>query len=153
MPKNLPNKYPNIFGCPIFTKRISKNICTGKIANIQIRIMLKGHFIQIFVIITDRSNFGKGSLMLSSVVSTNILIFEYSNKMALNYYSYLYLCHFPSTNIFGYSFVDFGQSTIFRYLFVNSKKNQIYLNICPEPYSNICRFPLKKKVNLDITYA
>ena len=43
-------------------------------------------------------------------------IFEYWNKMDLKYYLYSHLCHFPSTNIFGYSswFLD----------------NQIYLNIC-----------------------
>ena len=40
-------------------------------------------------------------------MSTNIQIFEYSIKMALEYYSYSYSCHFPSTNILGYSFVDF----------------------------------------------
>ena len=41
------------------------------------------------------------------VMSTNIRIFKYSNKMALEYYSYLCSRHFSSTNIFGYSFVDF----------------------------------------------
>ena len=45
--------------------------------------------------------------LLESVMSMNIRIFEYSNKMALKYYSYSHSCHFPSTNIFGYSFVDF----------------------------------------------
>ena len=44
---------------------------------------------------------------LSAVMSTNIQILEYSNKMAIEYYSYSYMCHFPSMNIFGYSFVDF----------------------------------------------
>ena len=33
-----------------------------------------------------------------------VWIFEYSNKMTLKYYSYLYLCYFRNTNIFGYLF-------------------------------------------------
>ena len=71
---------------------------------------------------------------------SNIRIFEYSNKMALKYYSYLYACHFPSTNIFGYSFVDFWTTEyiqifaqnlilIFDYLFLMKK---VYLDI---PYA------------------
>ena len=42
-----------------------------------------------------------------TVMSKNIPIFQYSNKIALEYYFYLFLCHFPSMNIFGYSLVDF----------------------------------------------
>ena len=49
-----------------------------------------------------------------SVRSTNILIFKYQNKMALKYYLYLYSCHFPSTNVFGYSFVDFWTTEFIR---------------------------------------
>ena len=39
------------------------------------------------------------------MMSTNMQIFEDLNEMALEYY--LFSCHFPSTNILGYSFVDF----------------------------------------------
>ena len=42
MPHYLPSIYPNI----LFTKRISKYICTPKIALIQ--IIFEGNFIQIF---------------------------------------------------------------------------------------------------------
>ena len=45
--------------------------------------------------------------LAGSLRSANILILKYSNKMAIEYYLYSYLGHFPSTNIFGYSFVDF----------------------------------------------
>ena len=48
MPHYVPNEYPNIFGCNIFTERISEYICFPEIAQIQIRITFKGHFIQIF---------------------------------------------------------------------------------------------------------
>ena len=44
---------------------------------------------------------------MSAVMSTSIRMFKYSNKMALEYNLYSYLCHFPSSDIFGYSFVDF----------------------------------------------
>ena len=67
-------------------------------------------------------------------MSTNIWIFEYSNKMALEYYSYLYSCHFPSTNIFGYSFVDFWTTKYIRIFVRKFSKIWIYLNICSEPY-------------------
>ena len=53
---------------------------------------------------------------LLAVMSMNIRVFKYLNKMALEFYLYLYLCHFPSTNIFIYSFVDL--------------KKRLYLNIC-----------------------
>ena len=46
MPHYVPNKYPNILGCNIFTKRISEYICIPEIA--QIRIIFEGHFIRIF---------------------------------------------------------------------------------------------------------
>ena len=38
------DKYPNIFGCHIFTEKISKNICTPDTA--QIQIIFYGNFIQ-----------------------------------------------------------------------------------------------------------
>ena len=64
-------------------------------------------------------------------------IFEYTNKMALEYYSYSYSCHFPSTNIFGYSFVDFWTSK-YIWIFVRKfSKIRFYLNIFSEPYFNI----------------
>ena len=40
------------------------------------------------------------------MMSTNIQVLEFFNKMAMEHYLYLHLCNFPSTNIFGYSFVD-----------------------------------------------
>ena len=64
-----------------------------------------------------------------AVMSTNIRIFEYSNKMALEYYSYSYSCHFPSTNIFGYSFVDFWTAEYIRIFIRKFSKIWIYLNI------------------------
>ena len=87
-------------------------------------------------------------------MSTNIWKFKYSNKMVLAYYSYSYLCHFSSTNIFGYSFVDFW-TTEYIWIFVRKFwKIRIYLNICSELYFNIClSFFDEKKVNLDIVYA
>ena len=60
----------------------------------------------------------KNTTVFGTVMSTNIQIFKYLNKMALEYNLYSYSCHFPSTNIFGYSLVDFWTTD---YLFVNSK--------------------------------
>ena len=57
--------------------------------------------------------------------------------MAFEYYSYLYLCHFPITNIFGYSFVDFWTTEYIRIFVPKFSKMWIYLNICSEPYFNI----------------
>ena len=48
MPHYVPNKYPNICGCHIFTKRISEYICTPELAQIQIRIIVVGNSIRIF---------------------------------------------------------------------------------------------------------
>ena len=48
MPHYVPNEYPNIFGCNIFTERISEYICIPEIARIQIQIIFEGHFIRIF---------------------------------------------------------------------------------------------------------
>ena len=66
----------------------------------------------------------------------NIRIFEYSNKMALEYYSYSYLCHFPNTNIFGYSFVEFWTTEYIQIFVRKFSKIRIYL-ICSEPYFTI----------------
>ena len=48
MPQYVPNEYPNIFGCHIFTKGVSKYICTPEIAKIQIQIIFEGDSIQLF---------------------------------------------------------------------------------------------------------
>ena len=48
MPHNVPNEYPNIVGCNIFTEGISEYIRIPEIAQIRIRIIFKGHFIRIF---------------------------------------------------------------------------------------------------------
>ena len=72
-----------------------------------------------------------------AVMSTNIQIFEYSNKMALKYYSYSYLCHLPSMNIFGYSFVDLWTTEYIQIFVCKFSKIRIYLNICSESYFNI----------------
>ena len=74
---------------------------------------------------------------VGSVMITNIQIFEYSNKMALKYYLYSYLCHFPSTNIFGYSFVDFWTTEYIQIFVCKFSKIRLYLNICSESYFNI----------------
>ena len=44
----VPNEYLNIFGCNIFTERISEYIRIPEIARIRIRIIFEGHFIRIF---------------------------------------------------------------------------------------------------------
>ena len=76
--------------------------------------------------------------LLESVMSTNIRIFKYSNKMALKYYFFLHSCHFPSTNISVYSFVDFRTTKYIRIFIRKFLDIQIYLNICSEHYFNIC---------------
>ena len=68
---------------------------------------------------------------------TNIWIFEYLNKMALAYYLYSYSCHFPRTNIFGYSFVDFWTLKYIQIFVCKFTKIRIFLNICSKPYINI----------------
>ena len=88
-----------------------------------------------------------------SVMSMNIWILDYKNKMALKYYSYLYLRHFPSTNIFKYSFVDFWTNKYIRIFVRKFFKIKINLNICSEPYLNVSLSFLMKKVYLDIVYA
>ena len=57
--------------------------------------------------------------------------------MAHEYYSYSYSCHFPSTNIFGYSFVDFLTTEYIRIFVRKFSKNRICLNVCSKPYFNI----------------
>ena len=80
---------------------------------------------------------------LPTVMSTNIQIFEYSNKIALKYYLYLY--HSPSTNIFGYSFIDFWTTENTKYC--------IFSNICFELYYNICLSCLLNNESLGILHA
>ena len=58
--------------------------------------------------------------------------------MALKYYSYSYSFQFPSRNIFGYSFVDFWKTKYIQIFVRKFFKIRIYLNICSEPYFNIC---------------
>ena len=74
---------------------------------------------------------------LQAVMSTNIRIFEYSIKIDLKYYLYSYSCHFSSTNIFGYLFVDFWTTKYIRIFVCEFSKIRLYLNICSEPYFNI----------------
>ena len=57
--------------------------------------------------------------------------------MALEYYLYSYLCHFPGTNKFGYSFVDFWTTKYIRIFVRKFKKIQLYMNVCSKPYFNI----------------
>ena len=45
MPHYVPNKYPNIFGCNIFTERIFEYIRIPETSQIRIRILFKGNFI------------------------------------------------------------------------------------------------------------
>ena len=78
-------------------------------------------------------------------------IFKYQNKSALKYY--LYLCHLPSTNILGYSFVDFWTTEHFRTFVCKFLKNQIYLNNRSKPWYNICLYLFNEKVNLDIVFT
>ena len=77
-------------------------------------------------------------LILVTVMSTNIRIFEYLNKIALEYYSYSYSFHFSSTNIFRYWFVDFWTTEYIRIFVRKLLKIGIYLNIYSEQYFNIC---------------
>ena len=72
---DIPNKYPNIFGGHIFTKQISKYICTQKMAGTQ--IIFKGHFIQIFEYsFTNRRNYGKRltHAVLKTILYTGYLL-------------------------------------------------------------------------------
>ena len=78
-------------------------------------------------------------------MSTIIRIFEYSNKMSLEYYSYLYLCNFSSTNIFGYSFVEFWTTEYILIFIRKFSKIWLYLNICSEPYYNIQLYIFNEK--------
>ena len=48
MPDYVPNEYPNIFGCNIFTERISEYMRIPETAQIRIQILFKGNFIRIF---------------------------------------------------------------------------------------------------------
>ena len=84
-------------------------------------------------------------------MSMSIRIFEYLNKMALEYYLYSHSCHFPSTNILGYSFVDFWTTKYIRMIVCKFLKIRIYLNICSEPHFNIYLFIFNEKVYLEIS--
>ena len=90
---------------------------------------------------------------VSAVMSMNIQIFQHQNKMALEYYLYLYLCHFSSTNIFSYSLVDFWTTEYIQIFVGKFLKIKIYLNICSLPYLNICLSIFDEQVNLDTSYA
>ena len=73
--------------------------------------------------------------------------------MALKYYSYLHSCHFPSTNIFGYSVIDF-LTTKYIWIFVSKfLEIRLYLNICSKPFFNICLSIFNENIYLDIIYA
>ena len=74
--------------------------------------------------------------------------------MVLEYYLYLYLFHFPITNIFRCYFFKFWTIKYVRIFVCDFMKIRIYLNICYEPYFNIGLSNFnKKKGNLDITCA
>ena len=73
--------------------------------------------------------------------------------MALKYFSYSYSCHFPSTNIIGYSFVNFWTTQYIPIFICKFLKIQNYLNICSETYFNICLSIFNEKINKDIIYA
>ena len=67
MPHYGPNKYPNIFGCHIFTEWISEYIFMPEIAQIRIQIILEFKFIRIFLYSYSsliEEIFEKGSPML-----------------------------------------------------------------------------------------
>ena len=65
-------------------------------------------------------------------------IFEYLNKIALEYYLYSYSCYFPSTNIFWFLFVGSWTTKYFQIFHRIFLKIWIYLYICSEPFFNIC---------------
>ena len=92
-------------------------------------------------------------IVLVPVMSTNIRIFKYLNKMALKYYSYSHLCHFPNSNIFVYSLVDFWTTEYIQIFVCKFLEIRIQLNICSEPYFNIGLSILNEKVYSDITYS
>ena len=64
-------------------------------------------------------------------------MFECSNNMALEYYYYLYVLLFPSTNILGYSFLDFWTTKYIQIFVCTFLKLQTYSNICSEPFFHI----------------
>ena len=73
------------------------------------------------------------------VMSMNIWIFHYlGEKPAIKYYSNLYLCHFPSLNIFWYSLVDFWTTEYIWKFVCKFLQKQIFSNIYFQPYYNIC---------------
>ena len=92
-------------------------------------------------------------LLLLSLLQWLARIFKYSNKMAPEYYLYLHLWHFPSTNIFGYSLVDFWTTEYIQIFYCKFFEMRINLNICSESCFNICLYIFNEKVYLDIIYA
>ena len=48
MPHYLPTKYPNIFGCNIYTEQISEYICTPEVAQIHVQNIFERNLIKIF---------------------------------------------------------------------------------------------------------
>ena len=64
-------------------------------------------------------------------------IFKYSN-MQIKWPSNIIRAISPVRIYLDIHSLIFGQPNIFKYLFVNSYKSRIYLNICSEPYYNIC---------------
>ena len=122
MPHYVPNAYPNIFRCHIFTKQISEDIRTPEIAQIRIRIIFKDHFTWIFKYLYSsliEDIFEKGSLMLPL------------NKCYTGYF----LIHKLYTDLFlslkiDRQILEWGSQQKFKYIriFKNLRmNNQIYL--------------------------
>ena len=66
----------------------------------------------------------------------------------------MYLCHFPSSNIFRYSFVDFWMTEyIFGYLFVNSLKSEYFQIFALNLILIFACFCLMNNENLGLIYA
>ena len=86
MPHYVPNEYPNIFGCKIFTERISEYICIPEIARIPIQITFKGSNIRIFVLITDIKY-----IRIFETLRTNIRIYLVVQK-SMNEYPNIFGC-------------------------------------------------------------
>ena len=68
-----------------------------------------------------------------------VRIFEYSNKMTLKYYSYLYSCYFRNTNIFGYLF---GKYVAYKYIWIFIRYIMWHPNIFGYPFVSILWYSL-----------
>ena len=68
-----------------------------------------------------------------------VWIFEYSNKMSLEYYSYSYPCYFRNTNIFEYSF---GKYVASKYIWIFVRYIMWYLNIFGYSFVSILWYSL-----------